>query len=169
MKQQDRLDLLKAAMIKLLNPLRVSDKISIVTYASKVEVVLPTTTANKKGDITQTIRDLQAGGYTASEKGMKKAYQIAEDAFIEGGNNQLIIATDGGFNTTSTDKKVVAMAQKYALKGITLIVVGVKNKKAVAKSMKEIAHSGNGSFIHISDYDDANSLIEEIKLNSKKK
>lgn len=169
MKQEDRLDLLKAAMIKLLNPLRPIDKIAIVTYASKVEVALPTTHADKKGDITQIIRDLQAGGYTAGEKGLKKAYDIADNAMIPDGNNQVIIATDGGFNTSKTDEKIAQMAQKYAEKGITLTVVGVKNKKAVAKSMKDMAQNGQGNFIHIEDYEDTESLLEEIKLNSKKK
>ena len=170
MKQQGRLDLLKASMIELLNGLRPIDKLAIVTYASSTDVVLESEYVTDKAKITQIIRDLTAGGYTAGGKGIKKAYQVAKESFIEGGNNQVIIATDGAFNLDKGDKGILSNVEANLKKGVTISVVGVKNEKWTEKSMSKIASTGNGHYIQIKSYEQAKSvLMDEIKLNSRKK
>ena len=168
MKQEGRLDLLKASMIELLNGLRPIDKLAIVTYATSTEVVLKSDYVTDKASITELIKDLTAGGYTAGGKGIKKAYQVARSNKIEGGNNQVIIATDGAFILSRND-----ILENVALnleKGITISVVGVKNKKTTVKSMSSIAKTGSGNYIHIKSYEQAKSvLMDEIKMNSRKK
>lgn len=168
MKQEGRLDLLKASMIELLNGLRPIDKLAIVTYATSTTVVLKSDYVTDKAMITQLIQDLTAGGYTSSGKGIKKAYQVARANKIEEGNNQVIIATDGAFilrgNTILED--VAANLQK----GVTMSVLGVKNKKTAAKSMSLLAKTGNGNYIQIKSYAQAKSvLMDEIKSNSRRK
>jgi Ca-activated chloride channel family protein len=167
MKQEGRLDLLKASMIELLNGLRPIDKLAIVTYATSTEVILKSDYVTNKASITQLIQDLSAGGYTAGGKGIKKAYQVARSNKIEGGNNQVIIATDGAFIITGND-----ILENVALnleKGVTISVVGVKNKKTAVKSMSTIAKTGEGRYMHIESYKQAKSvLMDEIKLNSRK-
>ena len=168
MKQEGRLDLLKASMIELLNGLRPIDKLAIVTYATSTDVVLKSDYVKDKATITQLIKDLTAGGYTAGGKGIKKAYQVARANKIEGGNNQVIIATDGAFILTRNDilENVAANLEK----GVTISVVGVKNKKTTVKSMSAIAKTGDGNYIHIKSYEQAKSvLMNEIKNNSRKK
>ena len=166
MKQEGRLDLLKASMIELLNGLRPIDKLAIVTYATSTEVVLKSDYVTDKASITELIKDLTAGGYTAGGKGIKKAFQVARSNRIEGGNNQVIIATDGAFILSRND-----ILENVALnleKGITISVVGVKNKKTTVKSMSSIAKTGNGHYIHIKSYEQAKSvLMNEIKTNSR--
>jgi Ca-activated chloride channel family protein len=168
MKQEGRLDLLKASMIELLNGLRPIDRLAIVTYATSTDVILKSEYVTNKAAITQLIQDLSAGGYTAGGKGIKKAYQVAKSNKIEGGNNQVIIATDGAFIITGNDiLEDVALNLK---KGVTISVVGVKNKKTAVKSMSTIAKTGKGRYIHIESYKQAKSvLMDEIKLNSRKK
>ena len=168
MKQQGRLDLLKASMIELLNGLRPIDKLAIVTYATSTEVILKPNYVTNKAEITQLIQDLTAGGYTAGGKGIKKAYQVARSSKIEGGNNLVIIATDGAFILSGND--ILENVSLNLEKGITISVVGVKNKKTTIKSMSSIAKTGNGNYIHIESYAQAKKvLMDEIKMNSRKK
>jgi Ca-activated chloride channel family protein len=169
MKQKGRLDLLKASMIELLNGLRPIDKLAIVTYASSTEIVLESQYVTDKAKIMQLIQDLTAGGYTAGAKGIKKAYQVARTNYIDGGNNQVIISTDGAFNLDKGDKGILNNVSANLKKGVTISVVGVKNEKWTVKSMKAIAKTGDGNYIHIESYAQAKPLLmNEIKSNSRK-
>ena len=168
MKQEGRLDLLKASMIELLNGLRPIDRLAIVTYASSVTTVLKSGYVTDKAGITQLIKDLTAGGFTAGSKGIKKAYQVARSNKIEGGNNQVIIATDGAFILNGNDI-LENVALNYE-KGITISVLGVKNRKTTVKSMSSIAKTGHGNYINIESYSqDKGVLMDEIKNNSRRK
>lgn len=170
MKQKGRLDLLKASMIELLNGLRPIDKLAIVTYASSTDVLLESQYVTDKAKITELIKELSAGGYTAGGKGIKRAYQVARENTIEGGNNQVIIATDGAFNLNKGDKGILRNVEANLKKGVTISVVGVKNEKWTVKSMSSIAKTGDGHYIHIKSYEQAKSvLMDEIKINSRKK
>lgn len=168
MKQEGRLDLLKASMIELLNGLRPIDKLAIVTYSSTVTTVLKSEYVTDKATITELIKELTAGGYTAGGKGIKKAYQLARANKIEEGNNQVIVATDGGFILKGNDiLENVALNYK---KGVVISVLGVKNKKTTVRSMSSIAKTGHGNYIHIESYSQAKKvLMDEIKNNSRKK
>jgi Ca-activated chloride channel family protein len=168
MKQQGRLDLLKAAMIELLKSLRPIDKLAIVTYATDATVVMPSEYVTDKEKIIEIIQSLEAGGYTGSHKGMKKAYKVAEDNYIEKGNNEVIISTDGAFHLSGKGGEILETVAKYRDKGIKMSVVGIKNDKYAAKSMKEIAQTGNGNYINIANYSDAKTLLlDEIKKQSR--
>lgn len=170
MKQKGRLDLLKASMIELLNGLRPIDKLAIVTYASSTEVVLESQYVRDKVRIIELIKNLTAGGYTAGSKGIKRAYQVARENKIEGGNNQVIIATDGAFNLNKGDKGILKNVEANYNKGVSISVVGVKNENWTVKSMSSIAKTGNGHYLHIKSYEQAKSvLMDEIKKNSRKK
>ncbi|MCB9336363.1 MAG: VWA domain-containing protein [Flavobacteriales bacterium] len=170
MKQKGRLDLLKSSMIELLNGLRTIDKLAIVTYASSTDVILESEFVTNKAKITELIQDLEAGGYTAGGKGIKKAYQVARANFIEEGNNQVIIATDGAFNLDKGDKGILNDVEANFKKGVTISVVGVKNEKWTIKSMTDIAETGGGHYLHIESFAQAKPiLMNEIKTNSRKK
>ncbi len=171
MKQKGRLDLLKASMMELLNGLRPIDKLAIVTYASSTEVVLESQYVTDKASIMELIKELTAGGYTAGGKGIKKAYQVARENKIEGGNNQVLIATDGAFNLDrGGDKGILRNVEANYNRGVSISVVGVKNEKWTVKSMSSIAKTGHGHYIHIKSYEQAKSvLMDEIKTNSRKK
>ncbi len=170
MKQKGRLDLLKASMIELLNGLRPIDKLAIVTYASSTDIVLESQYVKNKADIQQLIQDLTAGGYTAGSKGIKKAFQVVRENFIEDGNNQVIISTDGAFNLDKGDKGILNNVEANYKKGVRISVVGVKNEKWTVKSMRAIAEKGGGNYLHIESYAQAKPLLmQEIKSNSRKK
>lgn len=165
MNQKGKLDLLKSSMIELANELRDVDKITLVAYSTFSEVILKTTTGNNKEEIINTIQDLKASGMTAGGEGMKLAYRLAEKNFIEDGNNQVIMATDGDFNRGATN--VDRLVKKYHKKGIKLSVLGIKNKEIHALDMKEISELGEGNYLHIDSYDVSKViLINEIRKQS---
>ena len=169
MRTPDKLPLLKIAMIKLLYSLRDIDRVSIVTYAGGTAVLLPSTPADQKDAIAAKINGLKAYGVTEGGKGIKEAYRVAEENFIAGGNNQIILATDGDFNLDKSDAELFAYIKKQTEQGVSLSVVGFgNNTKAVAK-MQKISNTGQGNYIHIGSENDAYTmLVDEIKTQSKK-
>jgi hypothetical protein len=165
----DKLPLLKIAMKNLVGTMRSIDRISIVTYAGNTDVVLESTTADKKTKIDKKIDGLKPGGSTEGGKGIHEAYRVAEKNFIPGGNNQIILATDGDFNLDKNDDALFSYIQESAAKGISLSVAGFGNKERALTKMQKIAATGKGSYMHISNADEAGPmLVEEIKVRSKK-
>ena len=105
MKSPNKLGLLKSAFGVLVDQLREKDKVSIVVYAGAAGIVLPPTNGNEKETIIRAINNLNAGGSTAGGDGIRLAYKMAQENFVEGGNNRVILATDGDFNIgTSSDR-----------------------------------------------------------------
>lgn len=165
MNQGGKLDLLKSSMIELTYTLRDVDKITIVAYSTFSNVLLETTTGDQKDKIIEAIKGIKANGLTAGGDGMKLAYKQAYKNFIDDGNNQVIMATDGDFNrgTTNVDKLVV----KYIKKGVKISVLGIKNKAMHAKDMQEIAELGKGHYLFVDNYTVSKTiLIEELRKQS---
>jgi Mg-chelatase subunit ChlD len=168
MKQNGRMELLKASMIELANLLRSRDKLAIVTYSSRADLALKSTAVSNKAEIIEVIKSLEPKGSTSGERGIKKAYQVLEANKIEGGNNQIFISTDGAFNLEKQDKALLEMVKKNASKGYKISVIGIRNSLGTVKNMKRIAEEGNGNYLHINNYNSARStLVEEIKFQSR--
>lgn len=170
MNRSGKLDLLKISMLELIKPLREIDRVSIVTYATGTEVKLTSMPGSNKDEIIKIIDNLEAGGSTAGKKGIKKAYQVAGDSFITNGNNQIFIATDGAFDIRDQQKRLFKTLKQNAEKGITLSVIGIKNKEWTIKNMEMLAKKGNGSYISIAGMGDALIvLLANVMENSRKK
>ena len=168
MSKRNRIELLKISVIEMLKMLRDIDRVAIVTYASQTSLLLPSCQANKKDAITAKVEALNAEGYTAGGKGIRRAYSVAERNYIENGNNQVIIATDGDFDIYE-DKDLIPTIRRNAKRGISLSVVGIRNGMITFESLQEIAAKGGGHYVRITDEEDALSvLVEEIKLSSRR-
>lgn len=169
MNRSGKLDLLKISMLEMLKPLREIDRVSIVTYATGTEVKLSSMPASNKEEIIKIIENLEAGGSTAGKKGIKKAYQVADDSFIPNGNNQIFIATDGAFDIRDQGRSLLKNIKEKSEDGITLSVIGIKNKEWTVKNMETLAKKGSGSYISITSMEEAVTvLLENIKQNSRK-
>ncbi len=167
MKVEGRLDLLKASMIELTKMLRDIDKLTIIAYSNQANIILDTDFVKDKDTIIAIIQSLEAGGVTDGGKGMKLGYEKALEAFIPNGNNQVIMTTDGAFNTGGDN--VYTMAQKNTKKGIDMSIVGIKMKEPDKKAMYKIAELGNGAYVEINNFDDTQTVLKtEIKKKSKK-
>jgi len=167
MKHNGKLDLLKVAMINLVDVLRDVDNFTLISYATDAGVILKTESNLDKEACKTAIKGLTAGGKTEGAKALNRAGQAALDFYIEEGNNQIILATDGAFNEGA--KKAQNLSAKYKRKGVVTSVVGIKCGKYTTKEMKELAEKGGGNFVALNGIDDADDkILDEVKLRSAK-
>lgn len=150
MGSEDKLPLLQSSLKALVDYLNPKDRIAIVTYASGVRKVLESTPASEAAKIKAAIGELTAYGSTAGGAGMRMAYEEALKNFIEGGNNRVIMGTDGDFNVgeTSTDA-ILELVQNYAQKGIYLTVCGFGLGNLNDAMMETVSNKGNGTYQYI--------------------
>jgi len=167
MREDQKMDLLKTAMIQLLEPLREIDFITIVTYSGEAKVILPTSSGNLKDEIAVRIENLKADGSTNAVKGIKKAIQVGKSNFLEDGNNQIFLASDGDFNIGENNMSLRKKIVKTAEEGLTITVLGIKNDNWTNKSLKEIADLGEGDLLKIKSIRDASKVIQSMKRKAK--
>lgn len=164
MQTPDKLDLLKAGLYELTTQLRPQDQVAIVAYAGASGLVLPTTAGSNKTAIRDVLESLTAGGSTAGSQGIIQAYEVARLSFIEGGNNRIILATDGDFNVgTTNDDELITLIEKQRESGVLLSVLGFGTGNLQDAKMEKLADHGNGSYTYIDDITEARkALVEEI-------
>ena len=164
MSDANKLPLVKRAFLLLLENLSAEDRISIVTYASSDAVVIDGADTNQKAKIMTAIENLSAGGSTQGSKGIETAYRLAEEHFIEGGNNRVILATDGDLNVGITSEGALTrFIQKKRENGVYLSVMGFGTGNIKDNKMEALADNGNGNYSYIDTIDEARRvLVEEI-------
>ena len=164
MSTDDKLPLLKKAFALLIDQLRPQDRVAIVVYAGAAGLVLPTTSGAQREKILGALELLQAGGSTAGGQGLKLAYEIARKHFIDGGNNRVILATDGDFNVgASSDAEMVRLIEKERENGVFLTVLGFGTGNLKDSKMEQIADYGNGNFHYVDGLLEAKKvLVEEM-------
>ncbi|SEV98082.1 Ca-activated chloride channel family protein [Chitinophaga sp. YR573] len=156
----NKLPLLQAAFRILVNNLRKNDHVAIVAYAGTPGVVLPSTPGNQKEKILNAIDYLSAGGATAGEAAIKLAYQIAGENFIQGGNNRVIMATDGDFNvgqTSDQDMEQLILGKKET--GVLLTCLGFGMKDYKDSKLETLSSKGNGNFAYIDNLEEASKIF----------
>jgi Ca-activated chloride channel homolog len=160
MNSADKLPLVKTALSGLAGELGRHDKVSIVVYAGAAGMVLePTNDARK---IRAALDRLEAGGSTAGAAGLKLAYNIARDNFIDGGVNRILVATDGDFNVGVSDtKSLIEMVEKERDGGITLTTLGFGTGNYNEAMMEQIANRGNGNYSYIDSALEARKVLGE--------
>lgn len=160
----DKLPLLKKALAMLAEQLRPQDRVAIVVYAGAAGVVLDSTSGSQPGKILEALERLHAGGSTAGAKGIELAYKTARANFIKGGNNRVILATDGDFNVgVSSQGELVRLIEKQREHGVFLTVLGFGQGNLADARMEQIADHGNGQFMYIdSPLEARRALVEQI-------
>jgi len=162
MRSEDKLDLLKEGFMQFTDFMRAEDRIAIVTYSGASGVLLESTSARERDKIKEAIGNLAAGGSTAGAEGIKTAYEIAEENFIEGGNNRVILGTDGDFNVGISDQEsLVELIEEKRETGIFLTVLGVGTGNLREGQMEQIANHGNGNFEYLDNVDQAKKVFVE--------
>ena len=158
----NKLPLLKSAMTMLVNELDQRDRVAIVTYAGSSGVVLPPTTCDRKSEILQKLDDLNAGGSTAGAAGITLAYQTAEEHFVKGEVNRVILCTDGDFNVGMTSQSaLVDLIEKKAKSGIFLTVLGFGMGNYKDSTLEKLADKGNGNYGYIDTLSEARKILVE--------
>ncbi len=155
-----KLPLLKSGLRLLIDQLRPQDHVAIVVYAGAAGVVLPSASGSEKGKIIDALEQLHAGGSTAGGEGIILAYKIAKENFLKGGNNRIVLATDGDFNIgASSDGEMIRLIEEKREQGIFLTVLGFGSGNVKDSKMEQIADKGNGNYSYIDNLLEAQKVL----------
>jgi Ca-activated chloride channel family protein len=155
-----KLPLVKASMKMLVDQLREEDKISMVVYAGAAGLVLEPTSGEEKTKIKDAIDKLEAGGSTAGGAGIKLAYKTAKEYFVKGGNNRVILCTDGDFNVgESSDDAMERLIEQERKSGVFLTVLGYGMGNYQDAKMQKLADKGNGNHAYIDGISEAKKVL----------
>ncbi len=162
MDEPDRLPLIKEALSLLVDRLGPRDSLSIVSYAAEAHVVLPATRGDAQHALLAAIDSLVADGSTNGGAGLELAYQIATENRIAGGENRVILATDGDFNVGVTDDDPLAqLVREKAAGGVFLTVLGVGRGNFRDEKLELLANRGNGHYLYLDTLDEAFRALYE--------
>lgn len=160
MSSPNKLPLVKSSMKMLVDQLREQDKVAMVVYAGAAGLVLPSTSGYEKMKIKDAIDKLDAGGSTAGGAGIKLAYKTAREHFIKGGNNRVILCTDGDFNVgESSDDAMERLIEEERKSGVFLTVLGYGMGNYKDSKMQKLANKGNGNHAYIDGISEAKKVL----------
>ena len=162
MNSDNKLPLLQSAFTMLVEELTEKDRVSIVTYAGSDKVLLEGEKGSNKTEIADVINNLNASGSTNGSAGIETAYRLAEENFIEGGNNRIILATDGDLNVgTTSESELKELVEKKRDSGIYLSVLGFGVGNIKDNKMETLADNGNGNYSYIDSRGEAKKVMVE--------
>lgn len=160
MASRDKLPLVQTAFSMLSEKLTVNDRISIVTYAGSTDTRIAGASGKDKDDILDALYSITAAGGTNGEGGIEKAYKLAEKYFIKGGNNRVILATDGDLNIgASSEEELVELIKTKRDKGIYLSVLGFGTGNYKDDRLEAVADNGNGNYSYIDSVEEAERVL----------
>ena len=160
MDMPNRLPLLQSAFRLLVNNLRDKDSVSIVVYGGVTGIMLNNVSGGEKEKIKKVIDELTPGGTTPGESGIKLAYSVAKNHFIKGGNNRVILATDGDFNVgVKTETELDDMISLQRESGIYLTCLGVGMGNYKDSKIQMLAKKGNGNFAYLDNFKEAEKVL----------
>lgn len=154
------LPLAQEALKTLQKNLSENDRVSIVTYAGSSTVVAEGLRGDQHKEIKDAINSLEAGGSTNGAGGIITAYDIAQEYFIEGGNNRVILCTDGDFNVgTSSEAGLIELIEEKKETGVFLSCLGFGAGNYKDDKMEALADHGNGNYFYIDCTDEAEKAL----------
>ncbi|MBA3709101.1 MAG: VWA domain-containing protein [Planctomycetes bacterium] len=162
MADANKLPLVKRGLGLLIDGLEDDDHVAIVTYAGSSGVALPPTSGANKERIRRALDGLSAGGSTNGASGVDLAYATADEDFVKGGVNRVILATDGDWNVGITDRsQLVDLIKRKATGGVFLSVLGFGMRNLKDATMEQLADNGNGSYAYIDSLEEAHKVLVE--------
>jgi len=160
MESPNRLPLVKSSLKLLTNNLRDKDRVSIVVYAGAAGEALPSTSGADKQKIFEALDALNAGGSTAGGAGIELAYKVAQKNFIKGGNNRIILCTDGDFNVgVSSEKGLENLIEEKRQTGVYLTILGYGMGNYKDSKLQVLSQKGNGNHAYIDNLQEANRIL----------
>ena len=162
MNESNKLPLLVRSLELLLGALAPEDRVAIVTYAGSAGVVLAPTPVAERSTILASLERLRAGGSTAGAEGIRTAYRLAGQHFVEDGVNRVILATDGDFNVGITDPDALEdyIARRRSSE-VSLSVLGFGMGNYNDELMQRLAQSGDGNAAYIDSLSEARKVLLE--------
>ena len=163
MNGDDRIGLVRSGLVNMVDHLRAQDRVAIITYSGKVRKLLESTLVSEgRESIKIAIRGLSASGSTAGGEAMKMAYEEAAAHYVQGGNNRIIMCTDGDFNVgVSSTTELVEMVESYQEKGIYLSIMGFGMGNFQDSRMENLSNHGNGTYTYIDSEEEMMKVFVE--------
>ena len=165
MNAPEKLPLLKQSVLDMLSMMRQEDQVSVIVYSGKAKVLLPPTSFKEEAKIREVINSLNSGGKTDGNAGIKLAYKIADANYVRGGNNRIILATDGEFQVTD---QTLMLVEKASGEDIFLSIFNFGKSTTSMKNLEKLASAGKGNYAYISRENVDSNLIREAKAKKKK-
>ena len=160
MDDPNKLPLVQRSFMTLTENLRPNDTVTLITYAAGERVILDGVSASEQQEILSSLEMLQASGSTNGEKALQTAYDLAKKHYIRGGNNRIIIATDGDFNVGVTSRsELVRMVKDRAKDGIALSVLGFGMGNYKDDMLEDLSNYGRGNYAYIDTVDEARKVL----------
>jgi Ca-activated chloride channel family protein len=160
MEPANRLPLLRSALSLLANQLTERDSVAIVVYAGASGLALPATHGDRRRAILDALANLEAGGSTNGGAGIQLAYKVAQENFIPGGVNRVILATDGDFNIGVTNQgDLTRLIEEKRQSGVFLSVLGVGDDNLKDSTMEKLADRGNGNYAYLDSLEEAHKVL----------
>lgn len=160
MDEPNKLPLLAESFALLVEQLDEDDRVSIVTYAGDNQVVADSVPGSEQAVLVDHLRSLRAGGSTGGADGLRTAYDLARKNFVEGGNNRVILATDGDFNVgPSTPADLTELIEAERASGVYVSVLGFGMGNLKDSTMEAIADHGNGNYAYIDTLAEARKVL----------
>ena len=160
MRSGNKLPLVKRSLRMLVDQLRPQDRVSLVVYAGAAGLVLEPTPGSRKSAIVEALDRLEAGGSTAGGQGLRLAYDVARRHFVEGGNNRVILASDGDFNVgESSDAAMTRLVEERREEGTFLTILGFGTGNLQSTKMQQMAQNGNGNYAYIDGLNEARKVL----------
>mgnify|MGYP000666360675 CR=1 FL=1 len=160
MKRDNKLENVKASIKELIAAMRPEDNITVITYASRAKLLFNTSAFEFRDSLYVLIDSLKADGHSYGKEGLDMAYGVAQDYFVSGGNNCVVLATDGKFNYKDfSENRLYKQASKQALKKLKLSVMAFGDDEKSLRFLKRLATFGNGKYVHFPKNMDASSML----------
>lgn len=165
MNTAEKLPLLKSSVLDMISMMRPEDKISIIAFSGKSKVLLASASFKEEEKIRKAINALKSSGKTDGNAGLKLAYKVADENYLRGGNNRIILATDGEFVLSV---EVMALIEKFSREDIFLSVFNFGKGMGSSKSLENLAVRGKGNYESVSKENIELKLIREAKAKRKR-
>ncbi len=161
----EKLPLLKQSVLNMLSMMRQEDKVSIVVYSGKAKVLLSPTSFKDEEKIKKVINGLTSSGKTDGNAGLKLAYKVADENYLRGGNNRIILATDGEFPVSEEIRESI---EKFSKEDIFLTIFNFGKQNNASQNLKKLSDLGKGNYTYINKTNAELTLIREAKSKKSK-
>jgi len=167
MERENRLELVKDALRILVQKLDERDTIGIVTFQTTARKVLDPTGAERTDEILRAIEGLRPGGSTNACDGLVQGYEMAAAHILKGGNNRIILCSDGVANTGDTSVQgILSRVREERAKGIFLTCIGVGMGNHNDELLERLADEGDGRCVYVDRIDEARKVFSETLVGT---
>lgn len=161
MDMPNKLPLIKSGIRLLADNLRDIDTISVVEFGRQVRVLFAGMPGTEKTRILRAVEGIRADGPSPGLAGVKLAYEVARQQFIRGGNNRVILLTDGdvSMDPPAQEQDLEELIEQQEQGGIWFTCGGLGMKSVKDSRLPRLVEIGRGNFAYLDDEKTVEQLL----------